>query len=73
MLILQTWDMQLHHHLDDKAPVSKIKIEDQQKLAEKIALSLKEAKNPLIISGINCGDEEIIACSFKYCQSTFVI
>jgi NADH-quinone oxidoreductase subunit G len=46
--------------LNDKAPVSKIKNKNQNELAEKIALSLKKAKNPLIISGINCGDEEII-------------
>jgi NADH-quinone oxidoreductase subunit G len=46
--------------LDDKAPAFKIKTEDQQNLAEKIALSLKTAKNPLIITGINCGDEQIV-------------
>ncbi|MGA2406768.1 MAG: NADH-quinone oxidoreductase subunit NuoG [Bacteroidales bacterium] len=46
--------------LNDKAPVSEIKNKDQNELAENIALSLKKAKNPLIISGINCGDEEII-------------
>ena len=46
--------------ISDIAPVSKIKTEEQQYLAEKIALSLKEAKNPLIISGINCGDEDIV-------------
>jgi NADH-quinone oxidoreductase subunit G len=46
--------------LNDKAPVSKIRIKDQQELAEKIALSLKKAKNPLIISGINSGDETVV-------------
>jgi NADH-quinone oxidoreductase subunit G len=46
--------------ISDKAPVSKIKIKDQPKLAQKIALSLKNAKNPLIISGITCGEEEIV-------------
>ena len=58
--------------LDNKAPDSKIEIKRYQKLAEKIALSLKNAKNPLIISGISCGDEADITCSFKYCNCTFV-
>ena len=31
-----------------------------QKLAEKIANSLKKAKNPLIISGISCNDQQMI-------------
>ncbi len=30
------------------------------KLVEKIAVSLKEAENPLIISGITCGDENVL-------------
>jgi NADH-quinone oxidoreductase subunit G len=46
--------------LNDIKPASKIKIRDRQDLAEKIALTLKESKNPLIITGINCGDEEIV-------------
>jgi NADH-quinone oxidoreductase subunit G len=46
--------------LNDKAPVSKIRIKDQQELAEKIALSLKKSKNNLIISGINSGDETVV-------------
>lgn len=46
--------------LNNKTPASKICNKDQQDLAGKIALSLKESKNPLIITGINCGDEEIV-------------
>ncbi len=46
--------------INDKAPVSKIKIKEQQELAEKIALTLKDAANPLIISGITSGDENIL-------------
>jgi NADH-quinone oxidoreductase subunit G len=46
--------------LDDKAPISQAKVNDHQALAVKIAYSLKNAKNPLIISGINCGDEDIV-------------
>ena len=46
--------------LDDKAPDSKSKLKHQQNLAENIANSLKNAKNPLIISGINCGHEGTI-------------
>jgi len=47
------------------APVSKIKIKEQLNLAEKIAFTLKEAKNPLIISGINCGDENIVQAALN--------
>ena len=46
--------------LNDKAPVSKLQLKDQQKLADKIALSLKNAKQPLVITGTNCGDEDIL-------------
>ena len=46
--------------LDDRAPYSHTEKKDLQVLAGKIALSLKNAKNPLIISGISCGDEAII-------------
>jgi len=46
--------------LNEIKPSSKIKSKEQQDLAEKIALSLKESKYPLIITGINCGDEEIV-------------
>jgi NADH-quinone oxidoreductase subunit G len=55
--------------LNDKAPVSKIKNEDQQKLSEKIALSLKNARNPLIISGINCGDERTVHAALNITQA----
>jgi len=46
--------------VDNKAPDTKTENKDLKILAEKIALSLKKAKNPLIISGINCGDEIIV-------------
>jgi NADH-quinone oxidoreductase subunit G len=46
--------------LDNKAPDAKTKKKDLQNLAGTIALSLKNAKNPLIISGISCGDENIV-------------
>ena len=46
--------------VDNKAPDTKTENKDLKILAEKIALSLKKAKNPLIISGINCGDEAIV-------------
>src|SRR5450759_2310917 len=46
--------------LNGEALAAKIVKNDQQELAKKIALSLKSAKNPLIISGINCGDEAIV-------------
>jgi NADH-quinone oxidoreductase subunit G len=46
--------------INDKAPVPEKTNKELQKLAVKIADSLKKAKNPLIISGITCGDEEIL-------------
>jgi NADH-quinone oxidoreductase subunit G len=46
--------------LDGNARDLKIGITEQQQLAEKIAFSLRNAKNPLIISGINYGDETIV-------------
>ena len=51
--------------LNDKAPTIKLKDKEQQILVEKIASTLKNAKNPVIISGINCNDENIIhaACN----------
>lgn len=46
--------------LNEKAPHIKSKIKDRQELAEKIALSLKKAKNPLIISGVSSGNEVLL-------------
>jgi NADH-quinone oxidoreductase subunit G len=46
--------------LDNKTPDSKTGKKNHQELAGKIALMLKDAKNPLIISGISCGDETIV-------------
>jgi NADH-quinone oxidoreductase subunit G len=47
------------YNLED-VPDTKTEKKDFQNLAGKIALSLKNAKNPLIISGISCGDKAII-------------
>jgi len=49
--------------LDTKGPGLKLKNTAHQALAEKIATTLKSAKNPLIISGITCGDEKVIQAS----------
>jgi len=51
--------------LNAEAPGLKLKNTPQQALAEKIAATLRSAKNPLIISGITCGDEKVIqaACN----------
>jgi NADH-quinone oxidoreductase subunit G len=46
--------------LSDNATSVKLPSPDQQNLAEKIAFSLKNAKRPLIITGINQGDEDIL-------------
>ena len=51
--------------LNAQAPELKLKNVEQQALAEKIATTLRNATNPLIISGITCGDERVIqaACN----------
>jgi len=51
--------------LNPQAPLLKSENKEHQALAEKIAIALKNAKNPLIISGISCGDENVIhaACN----------
>jgi NADH-quinone oxidoreductase subunit G len=46
--------------LSAEAPPFKLKNKEQQALAEKIAITLKNAINPLIISGIHCMDEKVI-------------
>ncbi len=55
--------------LSADAPVLKIKMKDQQELAEEVALSLKKAKNPLIISGISCGDEDVIYAALNIAKA----
>jgi NADH-quinone oxidoreductase subunit G len=47
-------------YLDEKAPVFKCSNQELNKLAAEIAESLKNAKNPLILSGINCNHERIL-------------
>jgi len=51
--------------LNDDAPVSKKLSIDHRKIGENIADTLKKAKNPLIISGITCGDEEVMHASMN--------
>jgi NADH-quinone oxidoreductase subunit G len=56
-------------NLDNKATVAKNDRKVIQKLAGKIALSLKSAKNPLIISGISCGDMAIVHAALNIVYS----
>jgi NADH-quinone oxidoreductase subunit G len=46
--------------LKDDLPISKKLSNDHRELAENVADTLKKAKNPLIISGITCGDEDVL-------------
>ena len=46
--------------LNVKAPVPKKVIKDHKNVTEKIAASLMRANNLLIISGVTCGDEDIL-------------
>ncbi len=55
--------------LNDEAPLSEIRNKAHQKLAEKIADSLKKAKNPLILTGINCGDDGIIRAALNIARA----
>jgi NADH-quinone oxidoreductase subunit G len=55
--------------LDNEAPVPKKIYKDHRKLAEKIADSLKKSNYPLIISGITCGDEEVLHTSLNIATS----
>ena len=55
--------------MNEKAPVSKLKDNDQQKIAIKIADSLIKAKNPLVISGINCGNEDLLNAALNIANS----
>jgi NADH-quinone oxidoreductase subunit G len=51
--------------LDGKAYGSEGGEKNIKKLASQIALTLKNAKNPLIISGISCGAEEILLAALN--------
>jgi NADH-quinone oxidoreductase subunit G len=55
--------------LENKSPGSKIGKNDLPELAGKIALMLKDAKNPLIISGISSGDEAIVYAALNIINS----
>lgn len=55
--------------LENKSPGSKTGNMDLPELAGKIALKLKDAKNPLIISGISSGDEAIVHAALNIINS----
>jgi len=46
--------------IDNNAAVPIPIVKDEKQLAEKITAILKNAEHPLIITGINCGDEQIV-------------
>ncbi|MGB8358746.1 MAG: NADH-quinone oxidoreductase subunit NuoG, partial [Bacteroidales bacterium] len=51
--------------LNNDAPVSEKQSNYQRNLAENIADTLKKAKAPLIISGITCGNEDVLHASMN--------
>jgi NADH-quinone oxidoreductase subunit G len=51
--------------LEPKAPVLKTILKEEMALAEKIAGALKNAKNPLIISGLNCCYDGIVLAALN--------
>ena len=55
--------------LDKKAPEINTGNNDIQMLSEEIALSLKNARNPLIISGISNNDESILYAALNICTA----
>ncbi len=55
--------------LDKNAPEINTGNKDIQRLSEEIALSLKNARNPLIISGISSNDESILYAALNICKA----
>jgi NADH-quinone oxidoreductase subunit G len=53
------------YNIDNKAPDIKSSRSDISELAGKIAQTLKKAKNPLIISGISSGSEELLSAALN--------
>jgi NADH-quinone oxidoreductase subunit G len=53
------------YNIDNNAPETKNIREDSNKLASKIANTLKAAKNPLIISGTSSASEELLSAAFN--------
>ncbi len=57
--------------LNSEVPSAKLRDKNQQNLAKKIAETLKNAKNPLIISGITCGDENVLHAAMNIATALF--
>ena len=55
--------------LDKKAPEIITDNKDIQMLSEEIAHSLKDARNPLIISGISSNDESVLYAALNICKA----
>ena len=65
MQILQDLGSAVASLLNNDAPVSEKQSNYQRNLAENIADTLKKAKAPLIISGITCGNEDVLHASMN--------
>jgi NADH-quinone oxidoreductase subunit G len=57
--------------IDETAPRPSNINNETGKLAENIASVLKKASNPLVISGINCGDENVIHAAMNIATALF--
>ncbi|MBE0649961.1 MAG: NADH-quinone oxidoreductase subunit NuoG [Bacteroidales bacterium] len=55
--------------LDTKAPSPSNLNKEHQNLAEKIATILKNAKNPLIVSGVHSGDERMVQAALNMAKA----
>lgn len=55
--------------IGDEGSVAKHDKKEFKKLADKVALTLKNAKNPLIISGISSGDEALLLSAMNIATS----
>lgn len=53
------------HRIDNNAPVKNTHGAYIGKLADKVAIALKNARNPLVISGVSCGDEAIVSAALN--------
>jgi NADH-quinone oxidoreductase subunit G len=57
---IDNFGLEVSKKIDNPAPDAKSEKKDIQKFAGRVALSLKNARNPLIISGVTCGDEATV-------------
>jgi NADH-quinone oxidoreductase subunit G len=66
---IEQFGLEIARNIDDKAPGTKSGGKDIHKLVSRVAHALKKARNPLIISGISCGDESVVYAALNITSS----